>query len=115
MGSGTIEVVQGTLELLILKTLSGCESMHGFEILEWIAGATEGALTIEEGSLYPALHRIEKRGLIAATWGVSAKGRRAKYYALTDAGRAELAKQEQRWSDYVDAVGKIAASAAAAR
>lgn len=107
MGSGSIEVVQGTLEFLILKTLNGRDTMHGFEILEWISGATDGALNIEEGSLYPALHRMEKRGLIAASWGVSPKGRRAKYYGLTDDGHSELAHQERRWSDYVDAVAKI--------
>jgi transcriptional regulator len=112
---GPIEVVQGTLEFLILKTLCGSESLHGFEILEWISSATDGDLNIEEGSLYPALHRMEKRGLIAATWGVSPKGRRAKYYGLTDDGREELARQEQRWQDYVAAVGKISAYAGGTR
>lgn len=115
MGNRSIEVVQGTLEFLILKTLSGREPMHGFEILEWIAGATDGRLNIEEGSLYPALHRMEKRGLIAATWGVSPKGRRAKYYGLTADGSAELAREEERWSDYVEAVGKISAYAGGGR
>ncbi len=114
MGSNSIEVVQGTLELLILRTLSGSEAMHGFEILEWIYEATGGALKIEEGSLYPALHRMEKRGLIAATWGVSPKGRRAKYYGLTKPGEAELAQEEKRWDEYVDAVGKIRAATGSA-
>lgn len=111
MGGGSMDVVQGTLGFLILKTLSGSRTLHGFEILEWISEATDGGLLIEEGSLYPALHRMEKRGLIEATWGVSPKGRRAKYYGLTAAGRAELRRQEKRWSDYVDAVGKISAFA----
>ena len=116
MGSGSIDVVQGTLEFLILKTLSGGGGpLHGFEILEWISNATDGGLTIEEGSLYPALHRMEKRRLIAATWGVSPKGRRAKYYHLTAAGRAELAEQEKRWNDYVEAVGRISAFTGGAR
>lgn len=110
MGRASIDVVQGTLEFLILKTLSAArDPLHGFEILEWMSNATDGGLTIEEGSLYPALHRMQKRHLIAATWGVSAKGRRAKYYDLTAAGRAELVKQEKRWSDYVEAVGRISA------
>ncbi|MGD8329280.1 MAG: PadR family transcriptional regulator [Acidobacteriota bacterium] len=112
---GSIEVIQGTLEFLILKTLSGSDKLHGFEILEWISSATDGDLAIEEGSLYPALHRMEKRGLIAATWGVSPKGRRAKYYGLTADGRAELVEQERRWSDYVAAVGKISAFAGGTR
>jgi transcriptional regulator len=107
MSSDSIEVVQGTLEFLILQTLSGAEAMHGFEVLEWIYEATNSALKIEEGSLYPALHRMEKRGLVAATWGVSPKGRRAKYYALTKAGEVELADQQKRWNDYVVAVDKI--------
>ena len=107
MGSKEIEVVQGTLEFLILRTLSGTASMHGFEILEWIYEATDGALAIEEGSLYPALHRMAKRGLIEATWGISPKGRRAKYYGLTKAGKVELGAEEKRWNDYVEAVGKI--------
>jgi transcriptional regulator len=115
MGSGSIEVVQGTLEFLILKTLSGSPSMHGFEILEWISDATDGELSIEEGSLYPALHRMEKRGLIDATWGVSPKGRRAKYYGLTADGRVELERLEQRWDSYVEAVRKISVSAGAGR
>jgi len=109
MESDPIVVVQGTLELLILKTLSGGPSRHGFEILEWIYEATDGALSIEEGSLYPALHRMEKRGLIEASWRVSPKGRRAKYYGLTAAGREELRRAEKRWSDYVAAVAKISA------
>ena len=108
MPSGTVGVVQGTLEYLILKTLS-VGKKHGFEILEWIYEITDGALAIEEGSLYPALHRMEKRGLISATWGVSPKGRRAKYYALSVAGRRELTDERRRWDAYVSAVGKIAA------
>lgn len=109
MPSGTVGVVQGTLEYLILKTLSVGGKKHGFEILEWIYETTDGALAIEEGSLYPALHRIEKRGLVNATWGVSPKGRRAKYYALSAAGRRELAEEQRRWDAYVSALGKIAA------
>ena len=107
MASDPVEVVQGTLEFLILKTLSAGTTMHGFEVLEWIYDATDGALSIEEGSLYPALHRMEKRGLIDASWGVSPKGRRAKYYGLTDAGDVKLGNEQKRWNDYVDAVGKI--------
>ena len=107
-----IELVQGTLEFLILKTVSQGNGMHGFEILEWIFSTTDGALDIEEGSLYPALHRMEKRGWLKAKWGVSEKGRRAKYYRLSPSGRRQLAKQEGRWESYVAAVTKIVSSAA---
>ena len=115
MASDPVEVVQGTLEFLILKTLSGGTTMHGFEVLEWIYNATDGALSIEEGSLYPALHRMEKRGLIEASWGVSPKGRRAKYYGITDAGGVKLGSEQKRWNDYVDAVGKISTVVGAAK
>ncbi len=115
MASDPVEVVQGTLEFLILKTLSGGTTMHGFEVLEWIYDATDGALSIEEGSLYPALHRMEKRGLIEASWGVSPKGRRAKYYRLADAGGVKLGNEQKRWNDYVDAVGKISTVVGAAK
>ena len=115
MGRNGIEVVQGTLEFLILKTLTSSEQMHGFEILDWLSDATEGKFLVEEGSLYPALHRMEKRGLIKATWGVSPKGRRAKYYGLTTAGRTQLVGEEKRWNEYVDVVGKISAVVEKAR
>ncbi|NKB90459.1 MAG: PadR family transcriptional regulator [Acidobacteria bacterium] len=103
-----MKVVQGTLDYLVLKTLSVEGVKHGFEILEWILATTDGALEIEEGSLYPALHRMEKRGLIEATWGVSPKGRRAKYYGLSALGERELVAEEKRWASCVEAVGKIA-------
>jgi len=107
-----IELVQGTLEFLILKTVSQGKGMHGFEILEWISSSTDGALQIEEGSLYPALHRMEKRGWLKAKWGVSDKRRRAKYYRLSPTGRRQLTKQEGRWESYVAAVTKIVSSVA---
>lgn len=106
-----VDVVQGTLELLLLKTLSRGESMHGFAMLRWLTQVTNGELVIEEGALYPALHRLERRGWVEAEWGVSEKGRRAKYYALTAQGRAELKREEQKWTRYVDAWRRIAAAA----
>jgi transcriptional regulator len=111
MPSETIELVQGTLEFLILKTLSRGDPMHGFHLLRWIHDTTEGALSIEEGSLYPALHRMERRKWIEGQWGVSEKGRRAKYYRLTNAGRKQLISQQKHWDNYVTAVGKIVATA----
>lgn len=113
MPSDSIELIQGTLESLVLKTLSQGHQKHGFEILRWIYDKTDQALTIEEGSLYPALHRMERRKWIKARWATSEKGRRAKYYRLTAAGRKELALLDDRWRDYVAAVGKIVTSAEA--
>ncbi len=103
-----LDLLQGTLEHLVLQTLKQCDTMHGFEILEWIRGTTGGELVIEEGALYPALHRMERRGWLAAEWGVSPKGRRAKYYRLTKKGRAALATEEAKWSPNVEAVAKLA-------
>ncbi len=84
--------------------------MHGFEVLEWIRNTTSGELVIEEGALYPALHRMEKRGWLVADWAVSPKGRRAKYYRLTKKGHAALAREEAKWGRYVEAVAKVAGS-----
>ncbi len=113
MSRKSIELVQGTLEFLILKTLSKGSRMHGFDILQWIFEVTDQALSIEEGSLYPALHRMERRGWIKAEWATSEKGRRAKYYKLTAVGRRQLSHQEEQWNLYTNAVAKIVASAEA--
>ena len=102
----------GTLELLVLKTLSRGGLLHGFGILEWLDDVTEGGLSIEEGALYPALHRMEKRGWVTSDWGISEKGRRARYYRITTRGRAELRAQEQRWTRYMWAWDRIATAAA---
>ncbi len=109
-----MDVVQGTLELLILKTLSSGHARHGFEILRFLHDATGGALLVEEGALYPALHRLERRELIDGEWAVSEKGRRAKYYGLTRAGRAELRREEARWTRYMQAWQQIVAAVASA-
>lgn len=108
-----LEVVRGTLELLILKTLSAGTPLHGFGVLHWIRETTRDALLIEEGALYPALHRMEQRGWITGEWRISEKGRRAKYYELTGAGGRQLERQEADWLDYVTAWRRIAAAAAA--
>jgi PadR family transcriptional regulator, regulatory protein PadR len=106
-----VDVVQGTLELLVLKTLSRGEAMHGFAILRWLTEVTDGELEVEEGALYPALHRLERRGWLIAEWGVSEKGRRAKYYALTPRGRTELKREEAQWTRYLTAWSRIAEAA----
>jgi transcriptional regulator len=90
------DLLQGTLELLILRTLAGSEK-HGYEIAEWIHTASAEALSIEEGALYPALHRLELRGLLRAGWDVSANNRRAKYYRLTASGRRRLKDATDSW------------------
>ena len=90
------DLLQGTLELLILKTLASGEK-HGYEIAEWIHVSSAEALSVEEGALYPALHRLELRGLLTAEWDVSANNRRAKYYRLTASGRKRLKETRESW------------------
>ena len=101
--SQPIDVLRGTLDLLILKALSW-GSAHGYSVAEWIERVTDETLVIEEGSLYPALHRLEERGLIEAEWGLSGNNRRAKYYALTTAGRQALKAESATWTRYARAV-----------
>jgi PadR family transcriptional regulator PadR len=108
MTDAPLGVLQGTLELLILKTLAGGAELHGFAILDWIRESTEEDLVVEDGALYHALHRMQERDWVVSSWGVSEKGRRARYYRLTKAGEAALAHEEERWQRYVDAVAKIA-------
>jgi transcriptional regulator len=98
-------LLQGTLDLLILKTLSW-GAAHGYGIASWIEQITDDALRVEEGSLYPALHRLERKGLVEAEWGVSENNRKAKFYALTEAGRAELVARTEGWQRLVEVVGK---------
>ncbi|MCG6987008.1 MAG: PadR family transcriptional regulator [Gemmatimonadetes bacterium] len=100
--------IPGTLELLILRTLGAGSEMHGFAILEWIHQSTDDALIVEDGALYHALHRMERRRWVDSDWGISEKGRRARYYRISPEGRRVLAAEEERWSRYVEAVGKIA-------
>ena len=103
------ETLQGTLDLLVLKTLSW-GSTHGYGIARWIQQTTGDVLRIEEGSLYPALHRLEKRGWIASSWGLSENNRRAKYYELTVRGRMELQSETSSWAVFTDAVTKVLTS-----
>jgi PadR family transcriptional regulator len=98
-----LDVLRGTLDLLILKALSW-GSAHGYSVAEWIERVTDDTLSIEEGSLYPALHRLEERGLIEAEWGLSGTNRKAKYYALTAAGRQALKAESATWTRYARAV-----------
>ncbi len=104
--SDKTEHLYGTLDALILKTLAS-GPRHGYAIARWLEDTTDGALAIEEGSLYPALYRLEKRRVIEAEWGTSELGRRAKFYALTPRGRAELRKRTEEWSRFAEAVSRV--------
>ena len=100
------DLLQGPLELLILKTLATGEK-HGYEIAEWIHVASAEALSVEEGALYPALHRLEMRGLLAAEWDISANNRRAKYYRLTATGRKRLKETRDSWRRTSVAINRV--------
>jgi transcriptional regulator len=106
MPPADLDLLQGTLDVLVLKTLSW-GPRHGYAVARWIAETTDDALAVEEGALYTALHRLEKRGLIESEWGLSENNRRAKYYQLTSDGRAALRAQTARWTRYADAVFKV--------
>ena len=101
-----IDLLQGTLDLLILRTLLFGPS-HGHAIAKHIQRTSQELLQVETGSLYPALHRLEARGLIAASWDVSEKGKRAKYYRLTAAGKKHLTSEQTRWDTFARAMGLV--------
>src|SRR5688500_4449762 len=101
-----LELLQGTLDMLVLRTLQwGPQHGHGIGLA--IRAQSDDLLKVETGSLYPALHRLEKRGWLSAEWGVSEANQRAKYYRLTAAGKAQLVREQDRWSQLVDAIGRI--------
>jgi transcriptional regulator len=99
-------LLQGTLDLLVLKTLSW-GPRHGYAIARWLEETTDDALRIEEGSLYPALYRMERRGWIDAAWGKSEIGQRIKIYSLTTMGRAQLRAESAQWAHFTSAVAKV--------
>lgn len=106
MESSSLELLKGTLDVLILKTLSW-GSLHGYGVSKVIRDVTGDDLQVEEGALYPALRRLEKRGMVEAEWGVTETGREAKLYRLTDVGRATLEREVRSWGRYVEAMGKV--------
>jgi PadR family transcriptional regulator PadR len=106
MTGNRIDLPQGTLDLLILKTLT-LEPQHGWAISERIQQISGDALCVQQGSLYPALHRLERRGWIAAEWGASENNRRAKYYRLTPTGRQQLEIEESTWKKLTAAVAQV--------
>jgi transcriptional regulator len=101
-----LELLQGTLDMLILRTLQW-GPQHGHGIGEAIRRQSDELLRVETGSLYPALHRLHKRGWLKAEWGLSEAKQRAKYYQLTAAGRAQLLREQDRWSQLVNAIGRV--------
>ena len=101
-----IDLLQGTLDLLILKTLSWGPA-HGYSIARWIEQLTGQVLQVGEGSLYPALHRLEERGWVEAEWRRSENNRRAKFYRLTTPGRSQLRTEAVMWERFVDAMAKV--------
>jgi transcriptional regulator len=105
-----LPLVKGTLDMLVLKALSW-SPMHGFEITTWLEGRSAGTLGVQDSALYQALHRLEARGLAIAEWGVTANNQRARYYRLTDAGRAHLAAETDQWVRYAETVTGILTAA----
>jgi PadR family transcriptional regulator, regulatory protein PadR len=106
MAEDRFDLLQGTLGLVILKALLGGE-LHGYAIARWVEETTGDVLRVEEGSLYPALHRMEHAGWIAAQWRITEKNRRARIYRLTRTGEKRLAEEEAKWDRLAEAVGKV--------
>jgi transcriptional regulator len=100
------DLLQGTLDMLILKALTG-GPMHGYAVVRWIQQTTDDALRVEEGSLYPALHRLEQRRWISSNWGLSENNRKAKYYKLTARGRKQLTAELSNWKRLNEAITKV--------
>jgi transcriptional regulator len=106
MAKAKKDALQGTLDLLILKTLTR-GAMHGYAIACHIEQVSEDSLRVEEGSLYPALHRTEQAGLLKSEWAMTDTGRRARFYRLTPAGRKQLEFETERWNELIKGVGKV--------
>jgi len=107
MGKHPNDRLQGTLDLLVLKSLASRSSMHGYGLTMHIQTIAGDALRLEEGSLYPALHRMTQEGWISAKWGMSENNRKARYYAITAAGQKQLLAEQQRWNDLTAAVARV--------
>jgi len=101
------DVLQGTLALLILKTLASQKRMHGYAITAHIQRVSEQLLRVEEGSLYPALHRMEQEGWVRAEWGTTEKNREARFYSLTAKGRQQLAEEQENWTRLTKGVARV--------
>ena len=106
MAAPSNELLHGTLETLVLKAIAG-GPRHGYAIARWLEDSTGDVLQVEDGSLYPALYRMEQRGLIQASWGTSELGRKAKFYRLTAAGRKRLAASTAEWARFSAAISRV--------
>ena len=107
MAKSKTDVLQGTLTLLVLKSLAAQGRMHGYAITAHIQRVSAELLRVEEGSLYPALHRMEQDGWVRAEWGTTEKNRQARFYAITAAGRKQLAAEQESWARLTDGVGRV--------
>ena len=107
MGKAKNDILQGTLALLVLRTLASNRKLHGYAITARIQTVSGDLLRVEEGSLYPALHRMEQAGWLKADWGLTEKNREARFYSLTAAGRKQLAAEEESWSRLTEGVGRV--------
>ncbi|HUK54377.1 MAG TPA: PadR family transcriptional regulator [Candidatus Binatia bacterium] len=104
------DLLPGTLDMLVLKALAG-GPRHGYAVAEWIHQASDDVLRVEEGALYPALHRLELQGWLSSKWGASENNRRAKFYSLTAAGRRQLTAEAERWRRMTGAIARVMQSA----
>jgi transcriptional regulator len=111
MGRNDVALSANTLNYLVLKALDA-GARHGYGVARWIESVTDDALSVEEGSLYPALHRLEKQSLLESRWGTSESNRRAKFYRLTDAGRELLEAESRNWAHFAAAMSKVVAAGA---
>jgi transcriptional regulator len=106
MATTQLDLLQGTLDVLVLRALSW-SPMHGYAVARFIHAGSDGTFTVLDGALYTSLHRMEERGWLESEWGLSEKGKRAKFYRLTTAGRRALRTETTSWNDYVAAVGRV--------
>jgi PadR family transcriptional regulator, regulatory protein PadR len=107
MGIRKNDILQGTLVLLILQTLASGKRLHGYAITSHIHGVSDNLLRVEEGSLYPALHRMEQEGWVRAEWGMTEKNREARFYSLTPKGRKQLAQEQESWRRLTEGVARV--------
>lgn len=107
MSASKNDILQGTLTLLVLKTLATNKRMHGYAITTHVQRVSDDLLRVEEGSLYPALHRMQQLGWLKSEWGVTEKNREARFYSLTAQGRKQLALEEESWARFTEGVGRV--------
>ena len=106
MSDAPVQLLRGTLDVMVLKAVSW-GPLHGYAITRWIAETTDEAFLVQEGALYPALRRLEQKGRLRSSWSVTETGREAKYYELTDSGRAQLRTEVRMWTRYVEAMSRV--------